>query len=53
VVVKVLHNFLMKKVYWVRTVDGAVFPYIDNGLFLDGRRKTLEENGLRSKFTSR
>lgn len=34
-------------------MDGAFFPYVDNGLFLDGRRKTLEENGLGSNFTSR
>ena len=40
---------------WVNTVillsgsiqlNGSVYPHIDNGVFLDGRDKTLKEHGM-------
>jgi hypothetical protein len=31
---------------WVGTVNGGVYPHIDNGVFLDGRDKTLKKHGM-------
>jgi hypothetical protein len=31
---------------WVNTADGSVYPHIDNGVFLDGRDKTLKKHGM-------
>ena len=36
----------MKIQYIPDRVTNEVHPYVDNGIFLDGRRKTLKEYGV-------
>lgn len=46
-----IHNIYGMKVVWVLSSDGHYIPYIDNGLFLDGRKKTLAMYGFQFKGT--
>jgi hypothetical protein len=35
-----------RSILWLESGDGVYTPYVNNGLFLDGRLKTLKANGF-------